>query len=121
LLDQKGFWTGVDGYFVDGEMAGVLNLPQPAGFLVERVAGGSPGSQLGLHPGTFRVTIEGETVLLGGDIVLEVLGIPIVDEAAREKVPVALGRLSAGDLLTVKVLRAGKVIELSSRIPPDRR
>jgi serine protease Do len=122
LLDQKGFWTGVDGYFVDGEMAGVLNLPQPAGFLVERVAGGSPDSQLGLRPGTFRVTIDGETVLLGGDVVLEVMGIPLVDEAAREKVPGALGRLSAGDLFTVKVLRGGKVIELSSRIPaPNRR
>jgi len=122
LLDQKAAWTGVDGYFVDGEMAEVLNLPQAAGFLVERVAGNSLGWQLGLHPGSFRVTIEGETVLLGGDVVLEVLGIPIVDEAAREKVPVAIGRLSAGDPLTVKVLRAGKVIELSSRIPPpDRR
>jgi len=118
LLDQKGFWTGVDGYLVDGEMAGVLNLPQPAGFLVERVAGSSPGSRLGLHPGSFRVTIEGEGVLLGGDVVLEVLGIPIVDEAALEKVPAALARLSAGDLLTVKVLREGKVMELSSRIPP---
>jgi serine protease Do len=122
LLDQKGFWTGVDGYLVDGEMTGVLNLPQPAGFLVERVAGGSPGSQLGLHPGSFRVTIEGESVLLGGDVVLEVLGIPLVDDAALEKVPAALARLSAGDLLRVKVLRGGKVMELSSRVPPpDRR
>lgn len=122
LLDQKAVWTGVDGYFVDGEMAAVLNLPQAAGFLVERVAGNSLGSRIGLHPGSFRVTIEGETVLLGGDVVLEVLGIPIVDEAAREKVPAAIARLSAGDPLTVKVLRGGKVIELSSRIPPpDRR
>jgi serine protease Do len=118
LLDQKAFWTGVDGYFVDGEMAGVLNLPQPAGYLVERVAGSSPGSDLGLHPGSFRVTIEGEAVVLGGDVVLEVLGIPIVDEAALEKVRAAMARLSAGDRLTVKVLRDGKVVELSTRIPP---
>ena len=121
LIDQKGFWTGVDGYFVDGEMAGVLNLPQPAGFLVERVAGGSPASQIGLHPGSFRVTIDGEQVLLGGDVVLEVVGIPIVDEAALEKIPPALSRLSSGDSITVKVLRGGKVIELSSRVPSSRR
>ena len=50
------------------------------------------------------------------------MGIPIVDDPARERVPAALGRLSAGDLLTVKVLRGGKVMELSSRIPAaDRR
>jgi len=121
LLDQKAVWTGVDGYFVDGEMAGVLNLSQPAGFLVERVAGGSPGARLGLRPGSFRVTIEGDTVLLGGDVVLEVLGIPIVDEATLEKIQPALARLAAGDLLTVKVLRGGKVVELSSRVPPPER
>jgi S1-C subfamily serine protease len=89
---------------------------------VERIAGSSPGSQLGLRPGSFRVTIGGDTVLLGGDVVLEVLGIPIVDEAALEKGAAALARLSTGDLLTVKVLRGGKVVELSWRLaPPDTR
>lgn len=122
LLDQKEFWTGVDGYFVDGEMAGVLNLPQPAGFLVERVAGGSAAAQLGLRPGSFRVTVEGETVLLGGDIVLEVLGVPILDEAALERIPPALTRLTPGELIAVKVLRGGNVVELSTRVqPPERR
>jgi serine protease Do len=120
LLDQTSVWTGVDGYLVDGEMAGVLNLPQPAGFLVERVAGGSPGSQLGLHPGSFRVIVEGEAVLLGGDVVLEALGIPLVDESALEKASAALSRLAAGDRITVKVLRGGKVMELSTRIPDTR-
>lgn len=118
LLDQKEFWTGVDGYFVNGEMAGVLNLPQPAGFLVERVAGGSAGAQLGLRPGSFRVTIEGETVLLGGDIVLEVLGVAILDEAALERIPPALTRLNPGDPISVKVLRGGSVVELSTRVQP---
>jgi serine protease Do len=116
LIDQKAFWTGVDGYFVDGELAGVLNLPQPAGFLVERVAGNSPGSELDLHPGSFRVSIEGESVVLGGDIILEVLGIPLLDDAARERVAAALARLVPGDRIVVKVLRGGKLIELSTRV-----
>ncbi|HSS43735.1 MAG TPA: trypsin-like peptidase domain-containing protein, partial [Thermoanaerobaculia bacterium] len=121
LLDQKAVWTGVDGYLVDGDIARALNVPQPAGFLVERVAAGSPAARLGLLPGSLRVTIEGETVLLGGDVVLEVAGIAITDEAALEKARIALGRLAPGDLLAVKVLRGGKVVELSTRVPPPGR
>jgi S1-C subfamily serine protease len=85
---------------------------------VERVAGGSPGAELDLHPGTFRVTIEGEPVVLGGDIVLEVQGIPLLDDAARERVAAALAHLGPGDRIAVKVLREGKVMELSTRVPP---
>lgn len=118
LLEGKAVWTGVDGYFVNGEMAKTLNLPQPAGFLIERVAGGSPAARLGLRPGSFRVMIEGEAVLLGGDVVLEVAGVPIVDEGALEKIEPALARLAAGEFMNVKVLRAGRVVELSERVPP---
>jgi len=121
LLEGNPVWTGVDGYFVEGEMAQVLNLPRPAGFLVERIASNSPGSRLGLRPGSFRVTIEGETVLLGGDVVLEVLGVPIDDEESLVKVRSALARLRPGDLLTAKVLRAGKVVDLSTRVPAPNR
>jgi len=117
LLEGKAVWTGVDGYFVDGEMAKVLNMPQPAGFLVERIASGSPAARLGLRPGTFRVTIDGEAVLLGGDIVLEVAGIAIADESSLEKIVPVLARLATGDVLRVKVLREGKVVELTDRLP----
>ena len=115
LLDQRVFWTGVDGYFVDREVAGALNLPQPAGFLVERVAGGSPGAGLGLRTGSIRVTIGGEPVILGGDVILEVQGIAIA-EGSLDRIVTALARLSEGDLLRIKVLRDGRVLELSSRV-----
>jgi serine protease Do len=118
LLDQKSMWTGVDGYLLDGDIARALNVPQPTGFLVERVAAGSPAARLGLLPGSMRVTIEGETFLLGGDIVLEVAGIRTADESALEKIRSALSRLGPGDLLAVKVLRGGKVVDLATRVPP---
>jgi serine protease Do len=115
LLDQKAFWTGVDGYYVDGEIAGALNLPQPAGFLVERIAGGSPGAGLGLRTGSVRVTIGGEPVVLGGDIILEVQGIAVA-EGSLDTIAAALARLSEGDPLRLKVLREGQVLQLSSRV-----
>jgi len=43
LLDQKMFWSGVEGMLIEGDLARALNLPQAAGFLIQRVAKGSPG------------------------------------------------------------------------------
>src|SRR5215470_11256149 len=66
LLEQKPFWTGIEGQLVDGSLAGALNLPQAAGVLVQRVAEGSIASRCGLRPGTLRATVEGQEIILGG-------------------------------------------------------
>ena len=52
--------------FVTDEFAAMLNVPQAAGLLVESVASGGLGSQLGLQGGTIRTKIEDQDVILGG-------------------------------------------------------
>jgi S1-C subfamily serine protease len=94
-----------------------LDLLQPAGLLVQRVAEGSPAWREGLLAGTLHASVEGTDILLGGDIILEVNNIPFTDgETAFDKMSVTLNSLKPGDKLTSKVLRAGKVIELSTTI-----
>jgi S1-C subfamily serine protease len=60
LLDQKMFWSGVEGMVIEGELARALNLPQAAGFIVQRVAQGSPAWRGGIRAGALRAQIEGE-------------------------------------------------------------
>jgi serine protease Do len=67
LLDRRPFWSGIDGLVVTGGLARALNLPQPAGFLVQRIGDGSMGSRLGVNPGTLQATIQGSDLLLGGE------------------------------------------------------
>jgi len=55
---------------IDGPFAKALNLPQAAGFLVQRVAEGKPSWRQGIHAGTLHVSVEGTDVLIGGDIIL---------------------------------------------------
>ncbi len=43
----------------------------------QRVAYGSPGFKLGLIPGNIPIRIGSEEIFIGGDIVLEVQGMPI--------------------------------------------
>lgn len=129
LLDRKPFWSGIDGLLVTGDFAKALNLPQVAGFLVQRIGDGSIGSRLGIKGGTLQVTIQGADVLLGGDVILSVNDIDVTVPSAVESVALGEGdnydrifnsmsSLKPGDPVVLKVLRAGKVVKLTTTIEP---
>jgi serine protease Do len=128
LLDQKPFWSGIDGLVVTGTLAKALNLPQAAGVLVQRIGDGSIGSRLGINPGTMRVTIQGTDILLGGDVILSVNNIAIADPRSAqslgsltsdenyERIYNCVAALKRGDPLVVAVFREGKVLKLTTTI-----
>ncbi len=117
LLEQRTFWTGISARFLDGALARALNLPQPSGVLVQRVAEDSPAAKNGLRGGTMKAVIAGTALVLGGDIILESVGVPVVDERSREEIRRRLGQLQSGDPFKIKVLRGGEIVELDARIP----
>jgi S1-C subfamily serine protease len=117
LLEQKPFWSGMEGILVQGDIAGLLNLPQPAGFLVQRVAEGSPGWRLGIRPCTLRASIEGNDLLLGGDIILSVNGIEVLGgDESLDSIYESVSKLKPGERIVARVFRAGQVVELSTVI-----
>lgn len=128
LLERKPFWSGIDGLVVTGALAKALNLPQAAGVLVQRIGDGSIGSRLGINPGTLRVTIQGTDVLLGGDVILDVNNIGVIDPRSAqslgsfisdvnyEKIYDSVAALKPGDPLVVTVFREGKVLKLTTTI-----
>jgi serine protease Do len=119
LLDKKVFWSGLEGVLIEGDLARALNLPQAAGFLVQRVTEGSPAWREGIRAGALRALVEGEDLVLGGDIILEVNGIPILEgNLAYDQIYTSASKLKEGEKLTSKVLRNGRVIELYTTIPP---
>jgi len=113
LIDQKPIWTGIDPYFVTGIIAQVLNLPQEAGILIQRVAKNSPGYHLGFKPSTIPAKIGGQELFVGGDILLAVQGIPIsFDPDALDKIREILGARPDLTNIEFKVLRKGKIVKL---------
>ena len=117
LLNKKSFWTGIDGYLLTNELARIFNVPQAAGLLVQRAAENSPASDLRLLAGTIPTNIGGAELVVGGDIILEVAGIPIVEEwKTLDEIQTALGNLKTGEKYSLKVLRAGAVVELSAYV-----
>ena len=128
LLERKPFWSGIDGLVVTGALAKALNLPQAAGFLVQRIGDGSIGSRLGINPGTLRITIQGTDILVGGDVILSVNNISVIDPRSAqslgnlttdenyERIYNSVATLKAGDPLVVTVFREGKVMKLTTTI-----
>ncbi|MCZ6599897.1 MAG: trypsin-like peptidase domain-containing protein [Acidobacteria bacterium] len=116
LLGEPSFWSGLEGLPLSGDLAGIFNLPQPGGVLVQKVAANSPAESLGLRPGTYMATIDGESMLVGGDIILSVMGIK-VGESNVEAIREAIRALASGDTLRVEVLRQGKRVSLATVKP----
>jgi S1-C subfamily serine protease len=115
LLDAPPIWTGTSVVPLSGELARLLNLPQPSGLLVMHAAEDSLGSQMGLRAGTVPAVIGGVHLVLGGDVILAVAGMPIEANAANyRRIRDRLRRVQPGEQVPIVVLRAGRIVELSS-------
>ena len=116
MLSQQPFWSGVDAYLLTDDLARALNVPQSAGLLVQHVAKGSVGADVGLRSGTVRAIVAGEPLLVGGDIVLAVSGITVAaDAVVLDQIQMAVRRVRPGGTVGVTVLRDGKVVALAAR------
>jgi S1-C subfamily serine protease len=117
LLERPSFWSGLEGHLLTGPIAQILNVPQPSGYLVKSVARGSVGDALGLRGGTVLITIMGEQLVVGGDIILKVQGQPVGGLADHRRVRDILDAVPPGGAFTMTVLRLGQVIELKGTHP----
>jgi len=114
LLEERAWYSGLSGVPVTGALAAILNVPPPGGgLMVNAVAKGSFGERLGVRPAVLPVTIAGQELKLGGDIIIEVMGIPIAAGLENgDEIRAAMLALPPNSIVRVKVLRAGEIIEL---------
>jgi S1-C subfamily serine protease len=116
LFERRSFWSGISGYFISKDFSRVFNVPPPGvGMLVQRVATDSPAAQVGLQGGTVRATIAGENLVLGGDVILEVEGMPFGVEN-YQKIQELMSRLGPSDSIEVKILRGGEQQTLTGQL-----
>jgi membrane-associated protease RseP (regulator of RpoE activity) len=72
-------------------------VAQAGGFLVKQVVKDSVAGQLGLKDGDRIGIVDGQHIVVWGDILLSVQGIPFASAEDRAKVLKALETLKAGD------------------------
>ena len=119
LLDQRSIWSGLRGQLLTGELARILNVPQSAGLLVERVADRSLATHMGLVGGTLSLNLGNMELVLGGDIILECFGVSLADTNFREEIRARMQNLKNGDEIVIRVLRGGQLVDLKKNFYAD--
>lgn len=102
----NGIHLGIQGMTVDQNIAQAMNLQNgQQGVLVEQVQSGSLAAKAGLKAGSKSVSINGQNVMVGGDIITAVNGqsVTSIDDLRS-----ALAQLPQNHPLTLTVLRDGK-------------
>jgi len=66
-------WIGIESVFLRSEdLARLFNLNLSGGLLVQKVAKASPADRAGLQGGSISANVNGNPILLGGDIILKI-------------------------------------------------
>lgn len=115
MLEQRRGWLGIESLMIDGDVARAFHLPQPAGLLVQSISDGSLADRLGLREGSLPARIGELDLVLGGDVLLEVHGVPVSSTPEFASAFTAtLDRVRPGDTVTAQVWRGGKVVTLKA-------
>jgi serine protease Do len=106
-------WLGVQGQFVPPILKDLLRIPLTEGFLVEAVEPGSPAEKAGLNDGEFELTLAGEPILPGGDIITKVNSVRLDD---LDKLRRTLESLKIDDKIQLTVFRRGQEVQVDVAI-----
>jgi S1-C subfamily serine protease len=104
---------GVELATITDELASNVRLPADKGVLIERVRPGSPAEDAGLQGGTTQVVVDGESFLVGGDVITKADGQTI--ESAEELRRVVTAR-RPGDELALVVQRENEPKEVKVKL-----
>jgi S1-C subfamily serine protease len=67
-------WIGASGTDMTYEIAKAMNVNETYGWLIAQVTSGGPADAAGLKGGTQQLTVEGQPIIIGGDIVIALSG-----------------------------------------------
>lgn len=102
-------YLGFSAIPLGGRLAEAFNVAGGPGLLVQFVAPGSPAADAGLREGDIEIGSGRERIIVGGDIITHVDGVP-VDEWTRKS---SMGAVEGErHELKLRVLRAGEVLEI---------
>ena len=123
LIETGGYkhpWLGVTVLEVNIAIADAIGLEKPQGILVLDVTSASPAGLAGLRGGDEDFVVDGLEVTLGGDVITDVDGIPVI---TMDDLVVYMERnTSPGDSVVLGIIRDGQefglTVTLGKRPPP---
>ena len=106
-------YIGIEMATITDELAANVRLPAESGILIQVVRPNSPAADAGLHGGTSQVVVDGESYLVGGDVITRAEG-QVVESA--EQLRSVVTSKQPGDELTLEIHRADETIEVTVKL-----
>jgi serine protease Do len=107
---QSNAWLGVMGAQLTPEIAQAMNLnADQQGILIVQVESGSPADQAKLQASDQSVTINGQTVMIGGDIITAVNGNAVTTLSELRNM---IMNYQPGTEVQITILRGGTTLEV---------
>jgi S1-C subfamily serine protease len=97
-------YLGIAGFELTPAIARVINLPVDRGVLVGLVRPGSPAAKAGLRGGSASATVDGETLTVGGDIIVSIDDHAVVKFSDLAE---TIAGKQPGDRVTLGIFRGG--------------
>jgi serine protease Do len=100
-----GAWLGILGQTLTPDIARAMQLPDDQkGVLIQQVEQGSPADKAGLRGSYIPVVINGQRVLVGGDVIVAIDGQPM---ESIQQVRAFVQQAKPGQQVTLTILRSG--------------
>ncbi|MEN3063569.1 MAG: trypsin-like peptidase domain-containing protein [Candidatus Methanosuratincola petrocarbonis] len=112
LVETGGYvhpFMGITGYSLNYAASSAMGLSQTWGVLVQTVIAGGPADRAGIRGGNQSLTVGGELVRAGGDVILYIDGVKI---KSMDELSSYLVTRQPGQKVTLTVLRDGVVREI---------
>lgn len=100
-------WVGISGISLVPDLATGMNLDAgQRGALVEDVTPNSPASKAGLHASTKQITLNGQNINVGGDVITAIDGQQVL--TMDDLIAYLARNTTVGQKVTLTILRDGK-------------
>lgn len=110
-------YLGITGTTLTSNIAEALGLDmRTTGVLVSSVVTGGPAAAAGIRGATRELSVDGEPVPVGGDIIVAIDGMKI--KVFEDLLGYLFTRTKPGDEVTLTVLRNGETIQVTVRLAP---
>jgi S1-C subfamily serine protease len=116
LVETGGYvhpYLGITGYSLNYAASRALGLNQTWGVLVQTVISGGPADRAGIRGGNQSVTVGGDQIRAGGDVILYIDGVKI---KSMDELSSYLVTRYPGQQIALTVLRDGTVREIHATL-----
>ncbi|MCL4435135.1 MAG: trypsin-like peptidase domain-containing protein [Thaumarchaeota archaeon] len=104
-------WVGIQGLDITPDVAKAMSLSEAKGFLVLSVLPNSPAAKAGLKGSDRQVTVNGQSIPVGGDVIVGIDNITTRD--LNDLLLYTERNKSPGDTITLKIIRDGKEMSVN--------